>query len=128
MEKFFQENIISLGLGLILSSLALFGAFKAGQALERKITLDSIHEFSFITLKQKTATKLEMLLNEYKESHANISIPNNINYNEIVEHFVGIDQTILEKSLGLNQIYLNLICNDTQSVYFSEFLHYLMLM
>lgn len=60
-----QNNICALVLGL-LSSLALFGAFKA---LEGKI--DSVHELTLGQLKQKTCKKLEMLMNTYKETSGN---------------------------------------------------------
>jgi hypothetical protein len=48
--------------------MALFGAYKAGQAFEQKMTFDSMHEFNLSRMKQKTAKKLEMLVNEYKET------------------------------------------------------------
>ena len=126
MNTFLQENMISLGLGLILSSLALFCAFKSGQVLERKVTLESIHDVTLNKLKQKTGYKLEMLLNEYKETDSNINVPKDINIKDMVDCFVNIDQTIPEKILALNQIYLDLVYNNTNSVYFAEVLHYLM--
>lgn len=48
--------------------MALFGAYKAGQAFEEKMTFDSMHEFNLSRMKQKMAKKLEMLVNEYKET------------------------------------------------------------
>lgn len=128
--------MVLLGLGLLFSSLALFGAFKAGQAIERKGTLDSMQktldnmqEFTLTELKQETATELKMILDEYKQTHASIDIPNNISCNEIMEilgRFVEIEETILEKSLALNQIYSDLVYNYTQSVYFAYFLESIM--
>lgn len=126
MEKFIQDNVISLGLGLILSSLALFGAFKAGQALERKITFDSMHDLTLNRVKQKTEYKLSMLLNEYKRTNPNFEVPEEINVKDIVDLFVSMDHTIPEKILGLNKIYLDLVCNNTKSFYFAEFLDYML--
>lgn len=136
MELFLQDKMVLLGLGLLFSSLALFGAFKAGQAIERKGTLDSMQktldnmqEFTLTELKQETATELKMILDEYKQTHASIDIPNNISCNEIMEilgRFVEIEETILEKSLALNQIYSDLVYNYTQSVYFAYFLESIM--
>lgn len=99
--------------------------FKTGQVLERSTISERIYELEFEKMKQKTSAKLSMLMNEYKEA-SSVEIPNHINYDEIVQYFVGIDQTLFEKSfsLGLNLIYLDLTCNGTQSVYFYEFLRY----
>lgn len=42
MDRFFSDYITTLGVGLILS-IAIFGAFKAGQVFERSTISERIH-------------------------------------------------------------------------------------
>ena len=60
MEKFLCDHITSLGVGLILS-IAIFGAFKAGQVFERSTISERIHELDLEIRKQKTESKRKML-------------------------------------------------------------------
>lgn len=123
MDRFLSEHITTLGVGLILS-IAIFGAFKAGQVFERSTLLERIHEFDLDKLKQKTESKLEMLWKHYCDTNGNIQLPERPRFKDIVEHafILDIDENIQDKILGLNQIYLDLIFNGTGSSYFIQVL------
>jgi hypothetical protein len=54
MDIFLSDHIATLAVGLILS-IAIFGAFKAGQVFERATISERIHEVDLEKLKQKTA-------------------------------------------------------------------------
>jgi hypothetical protein len=118
------DHIISLGIGLTLSiAAALFFSFKAGQAVGRISNVESLHEISLNKLKQKTVNKLKILFSEYQERHEHVHLPEEMNFNDIVERMVLInDDNIKEQILGLNQIYLDLITNGTGSTYFVHIL------
>jgi hypothetical protein len=58
MDRFLSEHITTLGVGLILS-IAIFGAFKAGQVFERSTISERIHEYDLEKLKLKTEEKLQ---------------------------------------------------------------------
>jgi hypothetical protein len=114
MEKFLYDHITALGVGLVLS-IAIFGAFKAGQVFERSTTISTrIHELDLEKLKLKTESKLEMLW----ERNGNIQLPEGLSFKDIVERAFIIDEPIQDQILGLNQIYLDLISNGTHSSYF----------
>lgn len=122
--RIIQENSIPLAL-IVLSSLALFGAFKAGQALGRNSTLDSLHDLTLNRVKQKTESRLSMLLNEYKGTNPDFEVPEERNVKDILDLFVSMDPTIPEKILGLNKIYLDLVNQGAQSEYFLLLLQFL---
>jgi hypothetical protein len=45
MDRFVSDNITTLGIALILSlSIAIFGAVRAGQVMERNTFLKHLHE------------------------------------------------------------------------------------
>lgn len=85
-----------------------------------------MHDLTLNRVKQKTEYKLSMLLNEYKRTNPNLEVPEERNVKDIVDLFVSMDHTIPEKILGLNQIYLDLVCNNTKSFYFAEFFDYML--
>ena len=117
MERFLSDHITTLGVGLILS-IAIFGAFKAGQLLERSTISERIHELDLEKLKQKTESKLEMLWQHYSDRNGNIQLPEGLSFKDIVEHAFIIDENVKEQILGLNKRYLDLISNGTGSSYF----------
>lgn len=82
---------MSIGIGLVFSSLALFGSLRA---LRRIYT---IHEVSLGRLKQNTSKKLEILLNEYLDAGGDIAIGEPVDFYLIVEHLIEMDQTLVEK-------------------------------
>jgi len=53
MDTFILDNITTLGIALILS-IAIFGAVRAGQVMERNKIGNHLHEFDLAKLKQKT--------------------------------------------------------------------------
>ena len=121
MDKFLSDYITTLAVGLILS-IAIFGAFKAGQVFDRSTLFERIQQLDLDLLKQKTAAKLEMLWKHYKDTNGNIQLPEELSFKDIVEHSFLIDESLREQILGLNKIYLDLISNGTGSSYFVEIL------
>lgn len=112
---------VFLGVGVLLS-VAFFGVFKAGQVFERStIVVERIHTLELEKLKQKTAVKLEMLLNSNRNED-NMELPEGLHFNDIVERLVLINDGIQDQILGLHQIYLDLICKGTSSSYFVDIL------
>ena len=115
---------VFLGVGVLLS-VAFFGVFKAGQVFERStIVVERIHTLELEKLKQKTSVKLEMLWNSYERNRNenNMELPEGLHYKDIVNHAFIMDESISEQILGLNQIYLDLICKGTSSSYFVDIL------
>ena len=116
MDRFLSEHITTLGVGVILS-IAILGAFKAGQAFERSTISERIHEFDLEKLKLKTESKLEMLWKHYCETNANRELPERPRFKDIVENFIIIDENLKDQILGLETIYLDLVCNDSESAF-----------
>lgn len=117
MDRFFSEHSITDGVGLILS-LAMFGAFKTGQAFLRSTLSEQIHEYELEKLKLKTESKLEMLWKHYCDTNGNMQLPEGLHFKDIVEHAFIIDESLKEQILGLTKIYLDLKSNGTNSSYF----------
>ena len=117
MEKFLCDHITSLGVGLILS-IAIFGAYKAGQVFERRALSERIHELDLEILKQKTESKLKMLWKHYNDKNSNVKFPEELSFKDIVENAFLIDENLKDQILGLNKIYLDLISTGTDSRYF----------
>ena len=121
MDRFLSEHITILGVGLILS-IAIFGAFKAGRVFERSTIPERIYEFDLDKLKLKTESKLDMLWKHYCDTNGNMQLPERPRFKDIVEHVFIIDENLKDQILGLNQIYLDLISNGTDSSYFIQVL------
>lgn len=123
-KAFDMENLnvvsIFLGIGVILS----VAIFCAGQVYERSTLVERIHKLDLDKLKQKTEAKLEMLWNLYRDTNSNMRLPEGLSFKDIVDHafIMNMNETIEEEILGLNQIYLDLICNGTSSSYFVDIL------
>lgn len=60
MDFLLEPSFISLGVKVILSSLALLSAFKVGQALGR--ISSELQEYEFAKLKQEVVAKLKRLI------------------------------------------------------------------
>jgi len=101
--------------GLILS-IAIFCAFKAGQVFERSTISERIHSFDLEKLKLFTEKKLEMLWKHYCDTNGNMQLPEGFSFKDMVEHFI-IDENIIDQFLGLETIYLDLVCNGTVCLY-----------
>lgn len=117
MDLFFSEHVTTLAVGLFLS-IAIFGAFKTGQLLERSTIAESIHDLALEKLKQKTESKLEMLWKQYRDTNGTLQLPEGLRFKDVVEHSFIMDEELKEQFLGLNKIYLDLISNGTDSSYF----------
>ena len=124
MDQFFSDNITTLGIAVILS-IAIFFAFRAGQVVERKSIFKELYELDLEKLKQKTQSKLEVLWKDYSDTNENQQLPSELDFKHIVENvfILDIDESLQEKILGLNQIYLDLISHGTDSSYFIEILN-----
>ena len=64
-----------------------------------------------------------MLWKHYRDTNGNMQLPEGFHFKDIVENFFIIDENLTEQILGLNQIYLDLISNRTESVYFVDILN-----
>ena len=119
IDKFTMDlsnDITTLGVALLLS-IALFGAFKAGQVFERSNT-QRILELDLEKLKLKTQSRLEMLWKEYSNNNSNMQLEEGLCFKGVVENAFLIDESLQEQILGLNKVYLDLISNGTGSSYF----------
>ena len=112
MDRFLSEHITTLGVGLILS-IAIFGAFKAGQVFERSTISERIHEFDLEKLKQKTESKLEMLWKHYCDTNGKstfTSITTPLSDLEVMCEQVGLIvknlKVLLKRYLPVSQPYL----------------------
>ena len=121
MDRFLFDHITTLGVGLVFS-IAIFGAFKAGQIFERTTILEHIHELDIEKLKQKTEAKLIILWKEFSETNTNLQLREELSFKDIIEHAFIMDENLKEQILGLNKIYLDLISNGTDSSYFVSIL------
>lgn len=119
---FVSENITTLGIALILS-IAIFGAVRAGQVMERNTILKQLHELDLEKLKLKTQSKLEMLWKDYSDTNGNLQVPEELDFKHIVENVFIIDESLQEQILGLNKIYLDLISHGTDSSYFIDIMN-----
>lgn len=117
MDKFFSDNITTLGIALILS-IAILGAVRAGQVMERNTFWKHFHELDLEKWKQKTQSKLEVLYQNYSDTNGNLQLPEELDLKHIVENVFIIDESLQEQILGLNKIYLDLISHGTESSYF----------
>ena len=85
MDRFLSDPSTTIFFGVILS-IAIFGAFKAGQVFERSTLSERIHEFSLEKLKLQTENKLEMLWKHYCDTNGNMQLPEGFSFKDIVEH------------------------------------------
>lgn len=108
MENLFSDKMLGIGLGFILS-IAIFGAFWAGQALERLKFTQSFCELDLAKLKMKTATKLELCYKEYLLTDGEFRVPEDQRFVDIVEKLIELDDSLMDKIFGLTQIYYDLI-------------------
>jgi hypothetical protein len=120
MDLFVSDNITTLGTALILS-IAIFGAVRAGQVMERNTILKHLRELDLEKLKQKTQSKLEVLWRDYNDTRG--QLPEELDFKHIVENGFIIDESLQEQIIGLNKIYLDLISHGTDSSYFIEILN-----
>nr|WMB96885.1 cytoplasmic male sterility-associated protein [Solanum melongena]WMB97075.1 cytoplasmic male sterility-associated protein [Solanum aethiopicum] len=97
-----QFNIV-LPVTLILGlSLALFGAFRAGQLVERKRFLQELENFELEKVKLKTEAKLQLLCIEHRNGSNPLEfpVPNEPNIDHIrdfLSKFFLVNETLREQ-------------------------------
>lgn len=64
-----------------------------------------------------------MLWKDYSSTNGNIQLPEELDFQHIVENVFIIDESLPEQILGLNQIYLDLISHGTDSSYFIDIMN-----
>lgn len=128
MDRFVSDNITTLGIALILSlSIAIFGAVRAGQIMDRKNLLQELENFQLEKIKLKTEAKLQLLCREHWNRNNQLPVPDETNIHHIHDFLSKsflVDETVREKILGLTQIYISLKNNGATSKYFLLFLDY----
>ncbi|KAL6519616.1 hypothetical protein OROMI_032864 [Orobanche minor] len=111
------ENLTTLTFALLLS-VAIFGAFKVGQIYERTSLSQQAHvlDLQLEKLKQKVELKLEVL---WRQTNENMELAEGLRFKDIVQDSLIMEaDSIPERILGLNKIYLDLVTNGTSSSYF----------
>ena len=117
------DNISTLGIAVIIS-IAIIGAVRIGQVMERRTLFKHLHELDLDKLKQKTQSKLEELWLYFSDQNGNLQLPEELDFKHIVENIFIIEESLQEQILGLNKIYLDLISHGTDSSYFIEILNF----
>jgi len=114
-QRILMENLSTVTSALLLS-VALFGAFQLGKMVERSHISEHAHLLNLEKLKQKVEFKLEVLWNQ---DFPNKKLTEGLCFKDVVQDsFIMEADSIPERILGLNQIYLDLVTNGTSSSYF----------
>lgn len=121
MDLLISDHILSLGLTF---SIALLVAFRAGQARERNsINLEEkVNDLTINVLKEKRVSQLEILWRVYRDTTDNMNLTTEVNLQEVAERLFFGDERIQ----SLNQIYLDLVNQSTQSPHFAQALDYVL--
>lgn len=115
----FKDSIAALTFALLLS----VAAFKVGQIFERSNLSQHAHRLDLEKLKQKVEFKLEVLWKDFRQTNENIPLVEGLSFKDVVQDsFIMEADSIPERILGLNQIYLDLVTNGTGSIYFAQIL------
>jgi hypothetical protein len=66
-----------------------------------------------------------VLWKDYANTNANLELPNAPDFKHIVDNvlLLGIEESLQEKILGLNKIYLDLINHGAESTYFIDIIN-----
>lgn len=115
MDILVSDYILSLGLTF---TIALIVAFRAGQAREiNSINLEEkVNDLTISALKEKRVSQLEILFRVYKDTTRDVNLPAGVNLQEVAEHLFFSNESIQ----WLNQIYLDLVNQGTQSPHFAQ--------
>lgn len=115
MENLVSDYILSLGLTF---TIALLVAFRAGQAREiNSINLeDRVNDLTISALKEKIVSQLEILFRVYRDTtpDLNFELPQQVE--EVAERLFFKDERIP----SLNELYVDLVNQGTQSIPFSQ--------
>lgn len=124
MDKFLSDYGTTLAISVFVS-IGIFGAFKAGQLVERTGFQD-LQNFKLEELQLKTETKLEQLCIQYRNTNETarlqLPVPDETKIKEFIDKAFLIDENVVERIIGLTKIYLDLKNNGTSSSYFVLFL------
>ena len=114
MENLVSDYILSLGFTF---TIALIVAFRAGQAREiNSINLEErVNDLTISALKEKRVSRLEILFRVYKDTtpDLNFELPQ---VQEVAERLFFKDERIP----SLNELYMDLVNQGTQSIPFSQ--------
>ena len=120
MDILVSDYLLSLGIAI---SIALLVAFRAGKAIEiNSINFEEkVNDLTMGVLKEKIVSQLEILLRVYRDTTEDVNLPPEVNLQEVAERLFFSDQSIQ----WLNQIYLDLVNQGTQSEYFLQVIQFL---
>lgn len=126
MHQLIADFIFRMGLAF---PVAILVGVKAGQMIHILNTRNmetQIADVTIETLHEKISYQLEILLRVYRDSHVDVQLPPDINLKNIVENLLFTDDPILSKIIFLNEIYMDLLNQSTQSRYFELVLQYIL--
>nr|BAO50902.1 putative uncharacterized protein [Hevea brasiliensis] len=121
MDLLVSQYVFSLALSF---SIALLVAFRAGQARDvNAINFEEkVNDLTIATLKEQIVSKIEILFRVYKDTTGDVNLPTGVNPQEVAERvFFSVDNIH-----WLNQIYLELVNQGTQSPHFAQALDYVL--
>lgn len=121
MDLLVSDHIVSLGLTF---SIALLVAFRAGQAREiNSFNLaDKVNHLTIDVLKEQIVSQLKILWRVYGDTTPDVNLPTEIHLEEVAQRLFFLNQPIQ----GLNQIYVDLVNQSTQSPYFVQALEFVL--
>ena len=121
MDTLVSNALLSLGIAI---SISLIVAFRAGKAPEiNSINLEErVNDLAVGVLKEKIVSQLEILFRVYRDTTEDLNLPPEVNLQEVASRLFFRDQNIP----WLNQIYLDLVNQGTQSPHFAHALDYVL--
>jgi hypothetical protein len=81
-----------------------------------------INELTINALKDKIVSQLERILRVYRDTAVDVNLPTGVNLQEVAERLFFSDASIQ----CLNQIYVDLVNQGTQSPHFAQALDYVL--
>lgn len=121
MDLLVSQYVFSLAFTF---SIALLVAFRAGQARDVKAMNfeEKVNDLTIATLKEQIVSKIEIFYRVYKDTTGDVNLPTGVNPQEVAERvFFSVDNIH-----WLNQIYLELVNQGTQSPHFAQALDYVL--
>lgn len=122
MDQLVADFVSRMGLAL---PVAILVAVRAGrmihqmnsQNMETKVT-----DLTIDVVKEKIVDQLERILRVYRETTEDVNLPTGVNLQEVAERLFFSDASIQ----CLNQIYVDLVNQGTQSPHFAQALDYVL--
>jgi len=122
MDLLIADFISSMGLAL---TVAILVAFKAGLMIHEINSLNmetKVTDLTISVIKERIVNKLSILLNVYRDTTGDVNLPTGVNLQEVAERLFFSDSSVQ----WLNQLYLELVNQGTQSPHFAEVLNYVL--